>query len=82
MKGPRQMFGLAGRLLHRTTFRRESWLITRRNLKKLSRLWGVQHRACLRYDLAIDDEAKQYAIRRQAGGAQFGVVQPRPINAI
>ena len=82
MKGPLQMLGLAGGLLHRTTFRRQSWLITRRNLKKLSRLWGVQHRACLRYNLAIDDDAKQYAIRRQTGSVQFDVVHPRPVNAI
>ena len=40
MKGPLQMLGLAGGLLHRTTFRRQSWLITRRNLKKFRWLRG------------------------------------------
>jgi hypothetical protein len=34
------------------------------------------------YDLAIDDQAKQHAIRRQAGGVHFGAVHPRPVNAI
>ena len=76
------MLGLACRLLYRTTFRRESWLITRRNLKKFRWLRGVLHRTCLRHGLAIDDEPRQYTIRRQAGGAQFGVVQPRPVTAI
>src|ERR1700741_4602942 len=43
-----------------------------------------QSNICGRYhsSTAIDDQAKQYAIPRQAGGVHFGAVHPRPVNAI